>query len=361
MNDQDKPGPLSLLQPLLDDATVYEIFVDGYNRVYVERPTGLEDVPSPFRDNGQLLEVVKQLCEAVSGQPMGTRLLLDGRLPDGSHINIVLPPLSEIGPLLSIRKFFRERMEPEDLVNFGLWNETMIEFLNACVAARLNIVIAGGVGAGRAITLTVLAAAMLPEDERIVVIQEGDDVQLPQKYAITLKPQHAATHPGGAIASADLVRNALRMRADRLVVGEVNGPEAFDLVQAMNNGQDGMLFTLQASSPRDALIQLQAMAALSPLAPPEPTLREMVSAAVDLVVHQERLRDGTRRILSIAEVQGVQGEAFLLQELFTFHPADEAEPRHGHFSATGRVPLFLERIEEVGIDLPENLFVARRA
>ncbi len=348
---------LAPLDALLADPSVYEIFVDGFERVYVERAGGLEDVPSPFRSNEHLMEVTSQLVDSVGGeaQPM-----FDLRLPDGARVNVVLPPVSSLGPVLTIRKFFRERMQPEDLVSFGTWSKEILEVMNACVAGRLNILISGGSASGRYALLNVIASAMLPEDERIIVVGEGGDIQLPQKYALTLESQPANRDGQGGISVSALIHNALRMRPDRLVAEEVRGPEMMELLQAMNNGLDGLLMTVHASGPRDALRRLETMASLAPLPLPSSSLREMLSAAIDLIIHEERLRDGSRRVMAVTEVRGMQGNTILTEDLFVFQPTHMEEGRIlGHFTATGRTPAFLNRLREEGIELSEALFKPR--
>jgi pilus assembly protein CpaF len=287
-----------------------------------------------------------------------TRPLLDARLPDGTRFNIVLPPVAEGGPHLAIRKFFRERMEPEDLTTFGTWNQALIEFLNACVAARLNMILSGSTGSGKTTLLNVVASAMLPEDERIVVLEEREDIQLPQKYVVTLATQPSDAEGRGEITLAELIRNATRMRADRLVIGEIRGPEAFELIEVMNSGQDGTLFTIHASSARDSLTRLETMANLSNHSLTTPAIREFISAAVDLVVHLDRMSDGRRRITTVTEVRGMQGDEILTEDLFIFAPTEGTDGRvDGSFTATGHRPSFLTRIEEVGIELDPQMFV----
>jgi pilus assembly protein CpaF len=347
---------LGPLESLLADDTVDEVMVNGHDRLYVGQSGRLQNVPSGFRDNEHLMEVIRTIV-----QPLGRRVdesapMVDARLPDGSRVNVVIPPISLVGPVLTIRKFAKKPLTTGDLFHFGFWNEDMVQFLRACVHARLNIVVAGGTGSGKTTVLN-LVAGMIPDDERIVTVENAAELQLPQKHVVTLESRPPNIEGKGEISIRDLVINSLRMRADRIVVGEVQSAEALDLFQAMNTGHDGSMMTVHASSPRDVLVRLETMTTMANLSLPLLTIRQMMASAIDLITYQERLQDGTRKLLKVTEVVGMQGDVVMLQDIFEFRQTGVRDGKiTGHHTAAGHIPRFLDRIQAAGIELPLSLF-----
>ena len=351
-------GPL---EPLLVDPTVTEIMVDGPDKVYVERGGQLEDAPVQFRDEEHLLEVMRRIIE-----PLGRRLdesapFVDARLPDGSRVNAVIPPISLVGPVLTIRKFAREQLTTEDLIGFGSWSEEIVAFLRACVASRLNVVVAGGTASGKT-TLLNHIAGMIPPDERIITIENAAELHLPEtlKYVVSLESRPANIEGRGEITVRDLVINSLRMHPNRIIVGECRGPEVIELLQAMNTGHDGTMFTVHASSPRDALARLETAATAANPSLPLLNVRQQMASAIDLITYQERLQDGTRKVLKVTEVAGMQGDVVLLRDIFEFRQTGVKDDRiTGYFTATGHIPGLLGRIRAEGIDLPLSMFTPK--
>jgi pilus assembly protein CpaF len=284
--------------------------------------------------------------------------MVNGRLLDGSRVNVIIPPLSLVGPVLTIRKFRPEPFTAQDLVNVGTLSREMAEFLKACVIARINIVVSGGTGSGKTTTLNVLSS-FLPHDERIVTIEDAAELQLQQEHVVILEARPPNIEGKGEVAIRDLVINALRMRPDRIVVGEVRGGEALDMLQAMNTGHDGSLTTLHANSPRDALRRLETMVLMSGMELPVRAIREQISSAIDLVVHQARLRDGSRKVTSVTEVQGMEGETVLMQDIFVFEQKGYRDGKViGGLKPTGVRPKFAEQIQAAGIHLLPEIFGA---
>lgn len=357
MNDRDDPR--AALEPLLADPEISRIMVDGPGQVYVERDGQLSDVPSPFRDAAHLRAVIDALVEPLGCPLDQAHPLLDARLADGCRVNVVLPPISLGGPVLTIDKFRQRRLTFDELISWGCISADMVDFLRACVAGRLNIAIAGGVGSGKT-TLLNLVAQMIPDGERIISIEEASELEwLPDRLrrVVRLEARQADLEGKGAVTARDLVLNALRMRPDRIVLGELRGAEALELFTALNSGHDGALFSLHATSPRDALLRMETMAASAEPALPLLTIRRQMASALDLIVHLERLGDGRRRVLAIAEVVGMQGDGVVLRDIFQFRQAGaEAGTIAGEFSATGEPPGFRERLRAAGIELPASLF-----
>ncbi len=350
-------GPI---QTLLDDPDVSEIMVNGPTQVFIERGGRLELTDRRFADDDHVMRIIEKIIS-----PLGRRLdesvpMVDARLPDGSRVNAIIPPLALNGPCITIRKFAAERLTPDDLVAFGTMTPEMCEFLRACVRARLNGIVSGGTGSGKTTTLNVLSS-FVPNDERIITIEDAAELQMQQEHVITLESRPPNVEGKGAITIRDLVRNSLRMRPDRIIVGEVRGAEALDMLQAMNTGHDGSLSTLHSNSPRDTLARLETMVLMAGMELPVKAIREQISGALHLIVHQSRLRDGSRRVVSITEVQRMEGEHIVLQELFTFerHGVGEDGRVIGRHRATGVRPLFMDLIEAEGLDLPAEIFMSR--
>ncbi len=336
-------GPL---QPLLDDPRVTEIMVNAPDRVYVEKDGKLQRAPVSFADAAQVMQIIEKIVA-----PLGRRIdesspMVDARLPDGSRVNAIIPPLAINGPALTIRKFSRKPYRIEDLVRFGTLNEEMARFLKACVRARLNVIVAGGTGSGKTTTLNVLSS-FIPDDERIVTIEDAAELQLQQEHVVALESRPANIEGRGEITIRQLVRNALRMRPDRIVVGEVRGGEALDMLQAMNTGHDGSLTTGHANSPRDMLSRLETMVLMAGVELPVRVIREQVASAIDLIIYQARFKDGTRRITHITEVQGMEGDVIVLQDIFLYDAFrnGKGEGQTGRFVRTGIRPRFQDRLE----------------
>ena len=348
-------GPIT---PLLEDDSVTEIMVNGPDKVYVERNGRIERARVSFRSADHVMHIIERIVS-----PLGRRIdeaspMVDARLPDGSRVNAVIPPISLVGPCITIRKFAREPFTIDDLVRFGTLTREMAQFLEACVKARLNIVVSGGTGSGKTTTLNVLSS-FIPHNERIVTIEDAAELQLRQEHVVTLEARPPNLEGKGAITIRDLVRNALRMRPDRIVVGEVRSGEALDMLQAMNTGHDGSLTTGHANSPRDMLARLETMVLMAGMELPLRAIREQISSAVDLIVHQARLRDGSRKITHLTEVQGMEGDVITMQDIYVFEQTgvDEQGRVIGRFKATGIRPKFLERFEAMGIPVPPGMFV----
>jgi pilus assembly protein CpaF len=348
-------GPL---ERLLTDEGISEVMVNGPHEIWVERNGRLFQTPLRFNDESQLRRTINKMVAQVGRRIDESSPMVDARLPDGSRINAVIPPLSLCGPLLTIRKFAHERFTREDLVRLGTVSEEAV-FLDACVRARLNVLISGGTGSGKTTLLNVLSSA-IPDDERIVTIEDAAELQLHQRHVLRLESRIKNIEGEGEVGIRDLVRNSLRMRPDRIVVGEVRGAEALDMLQAMNTGHDGSLSTVHANSPRDALSRVETMVMMAGFDLPVRAIREQVAAALELVVQLERLEDGSRRVMSITEVQRLEGDVVTLQELFAFR-VEQIRPDRtvvGSLRANGLRPSFLGKFEKRGVDLPIELFNA---
>jgi len=356
MTTQDKTDPLAPLQPWLKDPEVQEILVDGHDQVYVDKGGQLVDVPSPFRDNEHVVEMINMLAATFGLRVNEAAPMLEARLPDGSRINAVIPPISLLGPALAIRKFQPQQLTFEDMIRWKVLTEDMVAFLQACVQGRLNIVVSGGAGSGKTTFLN-LVAGMIPDDERIIVVQKVSELQLPQDRVVYLESRPPNMDGEGEIKVRDLVVNALRMRPDRIIAGEVVGDEVLDLFQAMNTGHDGSMMALHANSPRDVLTRLETMVTLALPSFPLLNVRQHMASAIHLITHQERMRDGTRKIIKVTEVQGMQGDVIMLRDIFEFRQTGIQDGAvTGHFTATGQVPGFLNRLREAGVELPMRLF-----
>lgn len=348
---------LGPIEPLLKDETVTEIMINGPKHIFIERLGKLHLTKVQFHDNAHLMNIIDRIIA-----PLGRRLdesspLVDARLADGSRVNVIIPPLSLNGPCMTIRKFTKNPLSIENLIGFGSLSEDMAGFLRACVAARLNIIVAGGTGSGKTTTLNVLSS-FVPADERIVTIEDAAELQLMQEHVVTLESRPPNIEGSGQITIRDLVRNALRMRPDRIIVGEVRSGEALDMLQAMNTGHDGSLTTAHANSPRDVLSRIETMVLMAGMDLPVKAIREQISSAVDLIIQQSRIRDGSRKITYITEVQNMEGDVIILQDLFRFVQTgfDDKGKVLGHFESTGIRPRFMDKFETNGIQLPQNVF-----
>jgi pilus assembly protein CpaF len=350
-------GPL---EPLLRDETVTEILVNGADRIYVERAGILEETHIHFRDNDEVMHIVDRIVT-----PLGRRIdesspMVDARLPDGSRVNIIIPPLALDGPTISIRKFARAFFSPEDMTRINALTPAMVDFLRACVVARLNIVISGGTSTGKTTLLNVLSG-FLPDRERIITIEDSAELQLNQRHVVRLESRPPNVEGKGQVGIRQLVINALRMRPDRIVVGEVRGGEALDMLQAMNTGHDGSLTTAHSNSPRDTLHRISTMALMAGMDLPLRAINEQIASAFHLIVHLDRLVDGTRKVTQISEVQGMEGDVIVMQDVFRFMQTGIRNGKvEGYFTALGLRPLFMDKIETAGINLPHTVFNPER-
>lgn len=347
-------GPIT---PLLNDPDVNEIMVNGPHQIYVERKGKLELVPLTFYDDQHVLHIIEKIVAPLGRRIDESQPMVDARLPDGSRVNAIIPPLALNGPTLTIRKFAKDPFKVEDLIRFGTLTAEMALFLEVCVNSRLNIIVSGGTGSGKTTTLGVLSS-YIPEDERIITIEDAAELQLRQAHVVTLETRPPNIEGKGAITIRDLVRNALRMRPERIIVGEVRSGEALDMLQAMNTGHDGSLTTGHANTPRDMLSRLETMVLMAGMELPVRAIREQISSAIDVIVQQSRLRDGTRRMTHITEVLGMEGDVIVLQDIFRFEQTgvDKQGKVLGYFRATGIRPHFMEKLLSAGQSLPENLF-----
>ena len=347
---------LGPLEPLLRDETITEILVNGPELVFVERHGILEETNLHFANNEEVMRIVERIVA-----PLGRRIdesspMVDARLPDGSRVNIIIPPLSLVGPCISIRKFATTALNKEDFLRLNTLTREMVEFLETCVKARLNFVVSGGTSTGKTTFLNMLSS-FIPNKERIVTIEDAAELKLQQRHVVKLEARSPNVEGRGQITIRQLVMNALRMRPDRIVVGEVRGGEALDMLQAMNTGHDGSLTTVHSNSARDTLHRVETMVLMAGMELPLRAIREQIAAAFDLVVHLERLADGTRRVVQISEVQGMEGDMIVMQDIFRFMQTGVGEGRvEGHFTATGVRPKFMESIENAGLFVSPSMF-----
>jgi len=348
-------GPL---EPYLRDPGVSEIMVNGHDQIYVERDGRLVGVDAAFTDESHLRRTIDKIVSRVGRRVDDASPMVDARLPDGSRVNAVVPPIALDGSLLTIRKFAADPFTANDLISFGTLTAPVAELLNACVRGRLNVLIGGGTGSGKTTTLNVLSS-FLPDDERIVTIEDAAELQLRQDHVLRLESRPSNVEARGEIAIRDLVRNSLRMRPDRIIIGEVRDGAALDMLQAMNTGHDGSITTVHSNAPRDSLSRLETMVLMGGVELPQRAIREQMASAIDLIVHQARLKDGTRRITHITEVTGMEGEVITLQDLFLFDfhaGVDEHGRFRGTLRATGLRPGFLDRLADRGVRLPPRMF-----
>jgi pilus assembly protein CpaF len=353
----DEVFGLGPLEPLLRDPSVNDILVNTHKFVYVERAGVLTKVPTTFQDDRHLLRVIDRIVSAVGRRVDDSSPMVDARLADGSRVNAIIPPLAVDGPLLSIRRFPKERLKGEDLVAYRAMTRPMLDFLGHCVKAHLNCLISGGTGAGKTTLLNVMSS-FIGEHERIATIEDAAELQMHQEHVVRLETRPPNVEGKGAVKQRQLVINALRMRPDRIVVGEVRGEEALDMLQAMNTGHDGSLTTVHANTPRDALSRIETMIAMGNVSLPEKAIRQQISSAIQLVVQQTRLADGSRKVTSISEITGMEGDVITMQEIFMFEKMGMTQDGKviGRFKATGVRPKVAERLKAAGIHLPSDMF-----
>jgi len=353
----DEVFGLGPLEPLLRDPTISDILVNTHKHVFVERNGVLERVPTSFQDDRHLLRVIDRIVSGVGRRIDDSSPMVDARLADGSRVNAIIPPLAVDGPLLSIRRFPAERLRSDDLVTLRALTRPMLDFLSHCVRARLNALISGGTGAGKTTLLNVLSG-FISERERIVTVEDAAELQLHQEHVARLETRPPNVEGKGTVRQRQLVINALRMRPDRIVIGEVRGEEALDMLQAMNTGHDGSLTTVHANTPRDALSRIETMIAMGATNLPERAMRQQIASAIQVVVQQTRMSDGTRKVTSIAEITGMEGEIITMQEIFTFEKVGLTQEGKvvGRFKATGVRPKVCERLKACGIHLPGDMF-----
>jgi pilus assembly protein CpaF len=348
-------GPI---EPFLRDPEITEVMVNGPDQIYIERAGKIHPVAGGFVDDNHLRRTIDKIVARIGRRVDESSPMVDARLPDGSRVNAVIPPLAVDGALLTIRKFSADPLEIDDLVGFGTLTRAVADFLAVCVKGRLNILVSGGTGAGKTTTLNVLSS-FIPEDERIITIEDAAELQLHQEHELRLESRPANIEGRGEILIRDLVKNALRMRPDRIVVGEVRDAAALDMLQAMNTGHDGSICTVHANSPRDVLSRVETMVLMAGVELPVRAIREQVSGAVDLIVHQSRFKDGTRRVTHLTEVVGMEGDVITLQDIFLFDYGmgyDENGFARGALKSTGLRPKFLDKLHAHGLDFDPAIF-----
>jgi pilus assembly protein CpaF len=350
-------GPLEML---LKDPTVSDILVNGPHKVYVERRGKLEKTEVKFRDSEHLLQIIDRIVSKVGRRVDETSPMVDARLPDGSRVNAIIPPLALDGPSLSIRRFGANPLKLEDLLNFKAFTPEMAMLMEACIKARLNVIISGGTGCGKTTLLNTLSA-FIPHDERIVTIEDAAELQLQQEHIVRLETRPPNIEGKGMVTTRDLVRNALRMRPERIIIGECRGGESLDMLQAMNTGHSGSMTTLHANSPRDAQARLETMIMMAGMELPIKAMRQQISSAVDVIIQANRLQGGPRKITSVTEVMNMEQDVVIMQDIFRFKQLgiDQNGRAFGQFESTGVRPTFISRLEASGIKLPSNLFAER--
>ncbi len=356
----DETFGLGPLEPLLKDPAVSDIMINGPETVYVERHGRLESTRVKFANNDHLLKIIQRIVSAVGRRIDETSPMVDARLADGSRVNAIIPPLALDGPLVSIRRFGARPLGVEDLLRNDSITTEMLDFLSACVRGGLNVIISGGTGSGKTTFLNVLSS-FIPHDERVATIEDAAELQLQQPHVIRMETRPANIEGSGEVATRDLVRNALRMRPDRIVVGECRGPEALDMLQAMNTGHDGSLTTIHANTPRDAISRLEMMVEMAGFDVPVTTIRKQIAAAVNIVVQAVRLTGGGRKIVKVSEITGMEGDVLTMHDIFVFKQTglDENRRAQGFFSTTGLRPHALEQLASVGCSLPVEMFEER--
>ena len=357
-NIEDELLGLGPLEPLLRDHTVSDILVNGHKRVFVERRGKMDLTPIRFRDDAHLLKIIDRIVSSVGRRVDESCPMVDARLPDGSRFNAIIPPLAIDGPSVSIRRFPKERMKMKDLVKLDSLNAQVADVLAGVVRARSNILISGGTGSGKTTMLNIMSG-YIQNDERIITIEDAAELQLQQEHVVRLETRPQNVEGRGTVTQRELVKNALRMRPERIILGEVRGDEAFDMLHAMNTGHDGSLATIHANSPRDALSRLESMVAMSGMDLPAKMVRQQIASAIDLVVQVARLEDGQRKVISVAEIQGMEGDVITMSEIFAFKRRGVTPDGKilGSVVATGVVPSFFEKLQLKGIHIPPESFL----
>ena len=352
---------LGPLEPLLADPTITEIMVNGHDRVFFERKGVLQLSDRGFRDDEHIMRIIEKIVSPIGRRIDESSPMVDARLADGSRVNCIIPPLAIDGPTITIRKFAKDPLQVEDLINYGSLTKELAQFLQACVAARLNVLVSGGTGSGKTTLLNILSG-FISQHERIVTIEDPTELQLRQPHVVRLETRPPNIEGKGAVPTRELVRNSLRMRPDRIIVGECRSAEAFDMLQAMNTGHDGSLTTAHANSPRDALARIENMVLMAGFELPIKAIREQIASAIQVVVQVARMRDGTRRVTHVSEITGMEGQVVTMQDIFTFEQlgVDENGKVIGQMKSTGLRPKFADRIEAAGIALPPELFMGER-
>jgi len=346
-------GPL---QPLLEDDAITEVMVNGAKNIYVEKSGKIYRIPFTFESDDHVMRIIDRIVA-----PLGRRIdesspYVDARLPDGSRVNAVIPPISLVGPVITIRKFYKNPITLEQLIEFGTLTPESLQFLKSCVEARLNVVISGGTGSGKTTLLNILSQ-FIPNDERIITIENAAELQLRQEHVVTLESRPPNIEGRGEVTIRQLVINALRMRPDRIIVGEIRDEAALDMLQAMNTGHDGSMTTAHSNSPRDTLARIETMALMAGMDLPVRAIREQVASAINLIVHQERMRDGSRKVVNVTEVSGMEGDIITMTDVFLFEQSGYEDGRVvGRLRPTGLRPKFIDQIEAAGIHLPASIF-----
>lgn len=355
---RDEMLGLGPIESLLKDPSITEIMVNGPKKVFIERMGKLQLSGVQFHDDAHVMNIIERILSPIGRHIDESTPLVDARLKDGSRVNIIIPPLALCGPCITIRKFAQKALSVENLISFGTLDRKMADFIRACIQARINILVSGGTGSGKTTTLNVLSS-FIPENERIVTIEDAAELKLQQTHVVTLESRPANIEGSGQITIRDLVKNALRMRPDRIIVGEVRSGEALDMLQAMNTGHDGSLTTAHANTPRDALSRLETMVLMAGFEMPVRAIREQISSAIELILQQSRLKDGSRKITYITEVQHMEGDVITTQDLFRFEQTgmDADGKLTGHFVSTGMQPSFMEKFQTNGVELPEDFFM----
>lgn len=353
----DDLGPL---EALLDDSDITEIMVNRHDNIYIEKHGQLIKVNDQFRDNDHLMQVIQAIAEPMGRKVDESHPIVDLRLPDGSRMHVVIPPIAIGGANFTIRKFTGNTHDAEALIGFGSWDRAMVQFLDACVKARLNILVAGGTGSGKTTVFNILAG-MVPDEERIILMENAGELSINKPHLITLETRPPNLEGRGEISMQQLVESALKMRPERLIMGEaLKGAEVIAILGAMSTGHDGAMFTLHANSARDALSRLETMIIEANPSVPILTIREQIASGIDLIAHQQRLRDGVRRMMSITEVAFLQGGEFVISDIFQFQQTGvEKGIIQGKFTPTGNIPKFIERLQDAGYDFPEEFFAPK--
>jgi pilus assembly protein CpaF len=351
-------GPLD---PLLADEAITEVMCNNYDDIWVEREGRIEHTGTAFTDEAQYRAVIEKIVSGVGRRIDESSPMVDARLPDGSRVNAIVPPLAIHGPVLTIRKFAADPYTVKDLINFGTFTLDLATVLEACVRAKMNVLVSGGTGTGKTTNLNVLSS-FIPDGERVITIEDAAELQLQQPHVINLEARPPNAEGSGEVRIRDLVRNALRMRPDRILVGEVRGGEALDMLQAMNTGHEGSMTTVHCNSPRDALSRLETMVLMAGYDLPVRAIREQIASALHLIMHLDRMPDGRRVVTALTELQGMEGDTILLQDVFRYRnvPSRDGKPS-GELAATGLRPKFVDKLNEVGIELPAKVFHAHRA